>query len=83
MSKIERLLASVETATEAAHAEMLRLYPVGSEIRFHIMSGQRNVSTGTVACVGRIPGCVRVRHHQAKERSRYAYRDVHHTQVLG
>lgn len=82
MSTIENLLANVEAATKAAHAEMLRLYPVGAEIRFTIMPGQRNASTGTVACAGHIPGYVRVRHHQAKERSRYAYRDVHHTQVL-
>jgi hypothetical protein len=83
MSKIKNLLANVEAAMKAANAEMLRLYPVGSDIRFTIMHGQRNASTGTVAGVGHIPGYVRVRHHQAKERSRYAYRDVHHTQVLG
>lgn len=82
MSKIESLLSKAEQAKRDAEAELLRMYPPGSDILFTIMSGQRNASTGTVACLGHRVGYVRVKHHQAKEHSRYAYRDVHYSQVL-
>lgn len=80
--KITVLLAKVEQARKAAHAELLSLYPAGSHIQFTIMHGQKNASTGTVAGISWRDGYIRVKHHQAKERSRYAYRDVHYSQVI-
>lgn len=83
MNRLEELLAAAEAAKKAAASELLRLYPTGSEVRFFIMHGQRNASTGTVYGVGHDAGYLRVKHHEAKPRSRYAVREVHHTQVLG
>lgn len=80
--ELERLLATVQTATEAVKNELLRLHPIGSEVRFTITHGQRNASTGTVIGIGWRPDYLRVRHHEAKPRSRYAYREVHWQQVL-
>lgn len=84
MSKLQLLLAKAQLANEQAGAELLRMYPKGSEISFTITSGQRNASTGTVIGLGwGQPGYVRVEHHQAKPNSRYAYRDVHYSMIVG
>lgn len=73
-------------AKSAAEAELLRMYPVGSEIEFTIMPGQVRASSGTVVGLGYSScystGYLRVKHHEAKPRSRYACRDVHHTKIL-
>jgi hypothetical protein len=82
MSRLEALLNEAALAKSAAEAELLRMHPPGSEVRFTIMHGQRNASTGTVWSAGWRVGYLRVKHHEAKENSRYAYRDVHHSQVL-
>lgn len=82
MKKLERLLTKAKQAQEAAKAELMRMHPPGSEVRFMIMHGQRNASTGTVWSAGWRDGYVRVKHHEAKPNSRYAFRDVHYSDVL-
>ena len=82
MSKLLRLLDGANAAKMAVEAELLRLHPVGSEMRFKILSGQRHPSTGTVLCPGYEVGYLRVRHHESKPGGRYQVREVHHTQIL-
>lgn len=82
MSRLEALLNEFKLAKGAVDGEILRLWPVGTEIHFVLMHGQRNPSTGTVHGPGWREGYVRVQHHQAKPNSRYAYRDVHYSDVL-
>lgn len=80
--KITVLLAKVEQARKAAQSELLRLYPAGSHIKFKIMHGQKNASTGTVEGISWRDGYLRVKHHEAKEQSRYTYRQVHYSEIL-
>lgn len=82
MSRIEALLNEFKLAKSAVDGEMLRLWPVGTEIQFTIMHGQRNPSSGTVLSAGWREGYLRVEHHEAKPNSRYAYREVHYSDVL-
>jgi hypothetical protein len=82
-TKIQRLMDKVAEAHCAVNAELLRLYPKDSCVRFLCKHGQRIASTGRVHSIGCRPGYLRVEHHQAKPYSRYAYRDVHYTQILG
>ena len=78
---LQHLLAQAEQARKEAEAELLRMHPPGSLIHFSIRRGQRNSSTGTVSSAGFAPGCLRVKHHEAKEYSRYSYRDVHYSDI--
>ncbi|MEY2655318.1 MAG: hypothetical protein RLZZ524_2346 [Pseudomonadota bacterium] len=82
MTKLEYWLAKVRQMQDAAQSELLRMHPPGSEIQFTIKHGQRNASTGTVWSAGFRDGYLRVKHHEAKEGSRYAFRDVHYSDVL-
>jgi len=83
MAKIEALLNKASAAKKAVETELLRMYPAKSGVRFFISSAQRNESTGTVLCPGYQVGYLRVQHHQAKANSRYAYRDIHYTHLVG
>jgi hypothetical protein len=82
MSRIEALLNEFKLAKSALAGELLRLWPAGTEVRFTIMHGQRNASTGTVCSAGWHEGYLRVKHHEAKPNSRYAYREVHYSDML-
>lgn len=82
VSHMQALLDDLGAIKRAVEEELLRLYPVGTEIRFTISHGQRNASTGTVVGVGWAPGALRVQHHEAKPHGRYRYRDVHYTHVM-
>jgi hypothetical protein len=80
-TKILELQKILEDSEKALVIEMGKIYPEGSEIEFFIKFGQKNPSSGTV--VHHSPrGYVRVKHHQAKERSRYSYRDIYLSQIL-
>lgn len=81
--KLERLLAQAKLAREKAEAQLLRMYPVGTELQFALMHGQRRPSTGRVLGLGWRDGELRVWHHEAKRNSRYQVRSVHYTNVLG
>lgn len=82
MSKLDSLLFALEQAKKAAEVELLRMYPIGQEVRFTIQPGQKNASTGTVLRACWRDGYLRVRHHEAKPFSRYSARSVHHSQIL-
>jgi hypothetical protein len=79
---IGTLMRDLEAAKSAVAKELMRLYPPGSEVQFHIMSGQKNASTGKVMSLGYRSGYVRVKHNEAKPGSRYAYRDVHYVDLI-
>lgn len=80
-SRLKRIEAAYEKAKTAFNDALMSKYPPGSAIRFKIMSGQINLSSGTVYSPGWRPGYVRVKHDQAKEFSRYAFRDVHYEDI--
>jgi len=71
---------ALKKAQDEMIAELAKYYPIDSDIAFFIMHGQVNPSTGTVVGYNS-DGYIRVRHHQAKERSRYGCRSVHHRDI--
>lgn len=82
--KLAKLTERLKEAQAAQVARLKELYPLGSEIAFTIMSGQRNASTGVVASYSSdsLGGYLTVKHDQAKKWSRYSYRTVHPNSVL-
>ncbi len=83
MADIAELMQAHKDAIDAVRDELLRMYPIGSTVEFTIMHGQKFPSTGTVIDASRLDvGYLCVEHHQAKERSRYKYRTVHHGSIF-
>lgn len=82
MNGLKIASAKLEEAENKMLAALRHAYPEGSDIEFFIMHGQVNPSTGTVIAHDPRRRTIRVRHHQAKPRSRYGVRDVHYKDVL-
>jgi hypothetical protein len=82
MKKLETLLTKAKEADASVNTELMRLFPVGSQLCFTIKHGQRTPSTGRVHGLGGMRGYLRVQHYEAKPNSRYAYRNVHYSDVL-
>lgn len=70
------LMVAAQVAIRTFEGAMERQWPIGSPVRFRISRNQKTPSTGVVSGYCRF-GCLRVKHDQAKQRSRYAYRSVH------
>jgi hypothetical protein len=83
MNALQRDVSDAYTACRKAKASLLRRFPVGSFVRFRIMHSQKNLSTGTVEGVDSAIGTLKILHHQAKEGSRYKYRSVYYTAIVG
>lgn len=73
----EQMKSSKEILIEAMKAE----FPIGCNVNFHIMHGQKKPSTGIVSAHGG-EGYLRIKHDQAKPNSRYSYRTVRFDKVI-
>lgn len=76
MKTAYELMVAAQVANKAFECAMERQWPIGTVVSFRISRSQKNPSTGVVSGYCRF-GCLRVKHDQAKPRSRYAYRSVH------
>jgi hypothetical protein len=81
MNNIEKLISDYKLVKVAIDNELLRIWPIGSEVEFKICSKQVAFSTGTVYGADLNAGYLRIKHHQAKQGSRFSYRDVHYLNI--
>lgn len=79
---LHQLINEHMDARAALDAKLLQMFPAGSTVGFTISCMQVNPSTGVVLGVDCNAGFMRVRHNEAKPRSRYGVRPVHHSRIL-
>jgi len=81
MKTLSTLIAKANQARKDVDTKLLAEWPPGTEVQFKIMSGQKNLSSGTVVGAGYDMGYLRVRHNQAKPYSRYWHRNIHYSSI--
>lgn len=76
---------ALKNAQACQLARLRELYPLGSQLVFTIMHGQKTPSTGEVIAyqASNYGGHVIVRHDQAKPGSRYRNRTVYLHNIIG
>lgn len=80
--KLQSLENNVNTAQQAMHKELMKVFPEGLRVECYLQKRQKNPSTGTV--IWRMPSgfTVRVQLDTVNSRGNQTIRDVHWSRVF-